>query len=166
MTHLCVSLKRPVLCGSCSSVSSASRAVSSRRLVPGDVRVLLPGMPTCDTVLLRGNPLVEESNLPGEVSLPWCLMPLLVKLVLYSKAKERLFAIWAALCSIPLCVYMRRSCAHLSECDSSADKVLSTSMCQPVYWLQLAQVQHTPSPDLLRAQVLCKASLKLTSFTI
>ena len=44
------------------------RAVSSRRLVPGDVVVLLRGKATCDMVLLRGNCLVEESMLSGEVS--------------------------------------------------------------------------------------------------
>lgn len=43
------------------------RAVSSRRLVPGDVLVLLRGKATCDMVLLRGNCLVEESMLSGEV---------------------------------------------------------------------------------------------------
>ena len=45
------------------------RAVSSHRLVPGDVVVLLPGKATCDMVLLRGCCLVEESLLSGEVSL-------------------------------------------------------------------------------------------------
>ena len=44
------------------------RAVSSRRLVPGDVIVILPGKATCDMILLRGNCLVQESNLSGEVS--------------------------------------------------------------------------------------------------
>lgn len=43
------------------------RAVSSLRLVPGDVIVLLKGKATCDMVLLRGNCLVEESMLSGEV---------------------------------------------------------------------------------------------------
>ena len=42
------------------------RAVSSRRLIPGDVLVLLRGKATCDMVLLRGNCLVEESMLSGE----------------------------------------------------------------------------------------------------
>ncbi len=46
------------------------RAVSSRRLVPGDVVVLLPGKATCDMVLLRGSCLVEESLLSGEVCFP------------------------------------------------------------------------------------------------
>lgn len=46
------------------------RAVSSRRLVPGDVVVLLPGKATCDMVLLRGSCLVEESLLSGEVWFP------------------------------------------------------------------------------------------------
>ena len=44
------------------------RAVSSRVLVPGDVKVILPGTATCDTILLQGNCLVEEANLTGEVS--------------------------------------------------------------------------------------------------
>ncbi|DBB14077.1 TPA: hypothetical protein ACH3X3_001037 [Trebouxia sp. C0006] len=44
------------------------RAVSSRRLVPGDVVVLLPGKATCDMVLLRGSCLVEESLLSGEAA--------------------------------------------------------------------------------------------------
>ena len=43
------------------------RAISSQRLVPGDVIVVLPGSATCDMVLLQGNCLVEESNLSGEV---------------------------------------------------------------------------------------------------
>ena len=45
------------------------RAVSSRRLVPGDVVVLLRGKATCDMVLLRGSCLIEESILSGEASL-------------------------------------------------------------------------------------------------
>ncbi len=44
------------------------RAVPSRRLVPGDVVVLLRGKATCDMVILRGNCLVEESMLSGEAS--------------------------------------------------------------------------------------------------
>ena len=43
-------------------------ALSSRRLVPGDVVVLQRGKATCDMVLLRGAGLVEESMLSGEVS--------------------------------------------------------------------------------------------------
>ena len=43
------------------------RAISSRRLVPGDVVVVLPGRAICDMALLQGNCLVEESNLSGEV---------------------------------------------------------------------------------------------------
>jgi len=35
--------------------------------VPGDVVVVLRGKATCDMVLLRGNCLVEESMLSGEV---------------------------------------------------------------------------------------------------
>lgn len=35
--------------------------------MPGDVLVLLRGKATCDMVLLRGNCLVEESMLSGEV---------------------------------------------------------------------------------------------------
>lgn len=50
-----------------SMYESACRAVSSRRLVPGDVVVLLPGTATCDMALLQGNCLVEESSLSGEV---------------------------------------------------------------------------------------------------
>ncbi len=44
------------------------RAVSSRRLVPGDVVVLLRGKAACDMVLIRGSCLVEESMLSGEAS--------------------------------------------------------------------------------------------------
>ncbi|DBA65621.1 TPA: hypothetical protein ACH3X2_002681 [Trebouxia sp. C0005] len=44
------------------------RAVSPRRLVPGDVVVLLAGKATCDMVLLRGSCLVEESLLSGEAA--------------------------------------------------------------------------------------------------
>lgn len=43
------------------------RMVSSKRLVPGDVIVLLRGKATCDMVLLQGSCLVEESVLSGEV---------------------------------------------------------------------------------------------------
>ena len=41
--------------------------MSSRRLVPGDVIVVLQGRAPCDMVLLRGSCLVEESMLSGEV---------------------------------------------------------------------------------------------------
>ena len=41
--------------------------MSSRRLVPGDVIVVLQGRATCDMVLLWGSCLVEESMLSGEV---------------------------------------------------------------------------------------------------
>ena len=51
------------------------RAVSSRRLVPGDVLVLLRGKATCDMVLLTGNCLVEESMLSGEVRLHFACRP-------------------------------------------------------------------------------------------
>ena len=37
--------------------------------MPGDVIVLIPGTATCDIVIIRGNCLVEESNLSGEVRL-------------------------------------------------------------------------------------------------
>ena len=43
------------------------RAVSSHRLVPGDVIVLLRGKASCDMVLLHGSCLAEESMLSGEV---------------------------------------------------------------------------------------------------
>lgn len=46
------------------------RGVSSHRLVPGDVVVLLRGKATCDMVLLQGSCLVEESILSGEVPPP------------------------------------------------------------------------------------------------
>ena len=48
--------------------------MSSRRLVPGDVVVVLPGKATCDMVLLRGSCLTEESMLSGEVT-PSHLLP-------------------------------------------------------------------------------------------
>lgn len=44
----------------------ACRATSSRRLLPGNVVVVLPGKGTCDMVLLCGK--AEESVLSGEVS--------------------------------------------------------------------------------------------------
>ena len=43
-------------------------AMSSRRLVPGDVVVVQRGKATCDMVLLRGAGLVEESMMSGEAS--------------------------------------------------------------------------------------------------
>ena len=46
------------------------RAVSSHRLVPGDVIVLQRGRAPVDMVLLRGSCIVEESMLSGEV---WAL---------------------------------------------------------------------------------------------
>ena len=49
-------------------MASLCRAVSSQRLVPGDVIVVLRGKATCDMVLLRGSCLCEESMLSGEVS--------------------------------------------------------------------------------------------------
>lgn len=51
------------------AASHVCRATSSRRLVPGDVIVVLPGAATCDLVLLQGTCLVEESNLSGEVNI-------------------------------------------------------------------------------------------------
>ena len=48
-------------------------AMSSRRLVPGDVVVLQRGKATCDMVLLRGAGLVEESMMSGEVSIVSCI---------------------------------------------------------------------------------------------
>ncbi|KAL0024457.1 hypothetical protein WJX77_006172 [Trebouxia sp. C0004] len=44
------------------------RATSSKKLVPGDVIVVVPGRATCDLVLLQGTCLVEESNLSGEAA--------------------------------------------------------------------------------------------------
>ena len=44
------------------------RAISSHRLLPGDVMVLQPGKALCDMVLLQGTCLVMESMLSGEVS--------------------------------------------------------------------------------------------------
>lgn len=43
------------------------RAASALQLVPGDVVVVLQGMAACDMVLLRGNCLVQEAALTGEV---------------------------------------------------------------------------------------------------
>ena len=44
------------------------RAVSSHRLVPGDIIVLRQGKAVCDMVILQGACLVMESMLSGEVS--------------------------------------------------------------------------------------------------
>ena len=44
------------------------RAISSHRLLPGDVMVLQPGKALCDMVVLQGTCLVMESMLSGEVS--------------------------------------------------------------------------------------------------
>ena len=43
------------------------RAVSSHKLVPGDVIVVQKGKAMCDMVLLQGSCLVVESMLSGEV---------------------------------------------------------------------------------------------------
>lgn len=52
------------------------RAMKAWQLVPGDIIVVVPGQAVCDMVLLRGNCLVEESVLSGEVSFlgscQWC----------------------------------------------------------------------------------------------
>lgn len=45
------------------------QAMSSHKLVPGDVIVLQKGKAMCDMVLLRGSCLVTESMLSGEVCL-------------------------------------------------------------------------------------------------
>ena len=45
------------------------RAMSSHRLVPGDVIVLQKGRAMCDMVILQGSCLVVESMLSGEVGL-------------------------------------------------------------------------------------------------
>ena len=45
------------------------RAVSSHRLLPGDVMVLQPGKALCDMVVLQGTCIVMESMLSGEVSI-------------------------------------------------------------------------------------------------
>ena len=44
------------------------RAVSSHRLVPGDIIVLRQGKAVCDMIILQGSCLVMESMLSGEVS--------------------------------------------------------------------------------------------------
>ncbi len=43
------------------------RAISSHRLLPGDVMVLQQGKALCDMVVLQGNCLAVESMLTGEV---------------------------------------------------------------------------------------------------
>ncbi len=43
------------------------RAASAVQLIPGDVVVVLQGLAVCDMVLLRGNCLVQEAALTGEV---------------------------------------------------------------------------------------------------
>ena len=43
------------------------RATVAKRLVPGDVIVVQQGIAVCDMVLLRGNCLIEDSRLSGEV---------------------------------------------------------------------------------------------------
>ncbi|DBA94075.1 TPA: hypothetical protein ACH3X1_001723 [Trebouxia sp. C0004] len=44
------------------------RAISSHRLLPGDVMVLQPGKALCDMILLQGTCLVTESMLSGEAA--------------------------------------------------------------------------------------------------
>ena len=72
------------------SINYMCRAVSSRVLVPGDVKVILPGTATCDTILLQGNCLVEEANLTGEVTSSTVLWDSLV-------AQPCVVAVWPAL---------------------------------------------------------------------
>ncbi len=43
------------------------RAISSHRLLPGDVMVLQPGKALCDMVVLQGSCLLVESMLSGEI---------------------------------------------------------------------------------------------------
>jgi len=45
------------------------RAISSHKLLPGDVMVLQPGKALCDMVVLQGTCLIMESMLSGEVCL-------------------------------------------------------------------------------------------------
>lgn len=49
------------------------RATIARRLIPGDVVVVQQGIAVCDMVLLRGNCLVEDSMISGDVrTIPPC----------------------------------------------------------------------------------------------
>ena len=48
------------------------RAITSHKLVPGDIVVLQEGTLMCDMVLLRGNCLVEEPMISGEVAAASC----------------------------------------------------------------------------------------------
>ena len=69
------------------------RAISSHRLLPGDVMVLQQGKALCDMVVLQGTCLVVESMLSGEVSLCACtgatLRPDGVKSASASKKEDR-----------------------------------------------------------------------------
>ena len=60
------------------------RAISSHRLLPGDVMVLQQGKALCDMVVLQGTCLVVESMLSGEVSL-CTLWPDLLGLVMVER---------------------------------------------------------------------------------
>lgn len=46
------------------------RATTAKRLIPGDVIVVQQGVAVCDMVLLRGNCLVEDSMVSGDVRAP------------------------------------------------------------------------------------------------
>ena len=50
------------------------RAIPSHKLVPGDIVVLQEGTLMCDMVLLRGNCLVEEPMISGEVAAASCTL--------------------------------------------------------------------------------------------
>ena len=63
------------------------RAISSHRLLPGDVMVLQQGKALCDMVVLQGTCVVVESMLSGEVSL-CSLWPDLLSLVMEGRGRS------------------------------------------------------------------------------
>ena len=70
------------------------RAISSHKLVPGDVAVLQRGKATCDMALLRGTCLVVEATLSGEVQ-SYCWSSMHVQSVCH------------AVCSVPATLSVR-----------------------------------------------------------
>ena len=92
------------------------RAVSSHRLLPGDVLVLQPGKALCDMVLLQGSCLIMESMLSGEV---------LALLQLYRDAACLGVFVFPTVC----CGYRLLSTATWDAHCTSHPQVLACSRC-------------------------------------
>ena len=130
----------------------ACRAVASHRLVPGDVVVLLPGKATCDMVLLRGNCLVEESLLSGEV--------LSVLLLVCARSQTQLATSATRIWALRLLPDARQAVSVCADCScfcaSCASRIMLSVLCWAVLlvWCSLCpwMARKTWCPDLQLVQ--------------